>query len=290
MLIDEKKNTLFSSNSLTAFFSLSDGAPYPCSNYGYSAGGNVKCFLINGDNTNRGIPTRIFMTDFTYVQNMNARLLIKNPDTAGVYLSVKVYAYGGTRSASNLYGNVYMGYWNFMHVFKTVASGTTASNTYNSQPSKSMWRDQTTHSVYGTSGWGNMPSGKVSLMEVKAYDSTFTVISDKTVCIPSRMSTFDYDDILWLNTTTYSYAYFIRTWPSSTNINSSPWSVGSVKCKHYRYPFNTYHYFSDTTYEYATMGYTNVPTLYQGVSGTPITLYSDATTRVTGSQSRTIAL
>lgn len=248
MLIDEKKNTLFSSNSLTAFFSLSDGAPYPCSNYGYSAGGNVKCFLINGDNTNRGIPTRIFMTDFTYVQNMNARLLIKNPDTAGVYLSVKVYAYGGTRSASNLYGNVYMGYWNFMHVFKTVASGTTASNTYNSQPSKSMWRDQTTHSVYGTSGWGNMPSGKVSLMEVKAYDSTFTVISDKTVCIPSRMSTFDYDDILWLNTTTYSYAYFIRTWPSSTNINSSPWSVGSVKCKHYRYPFNTYHYFSDTTY------------------------------------------
>lgn len=119
--VDEKGNQIFNSYTTSSFFNLNDGANYPCSNYGYSAGGNPKCIIVNGDNANKGIPTRIFMTDFTYVQDMNARLLLKNPDVANVYLSIRVLAYGGTRSSTNLYGNVYMGYWNFMHIFKTVA-------------------------------------------------------------------------------------------------------------------------------------------------------------------------
>lgn len=55
------------------------------------------------------IPTRIFMTDFTYVSTMNCRFIFYNPDFVGSFFSVKVKAFGGSRSATNLYGQQYMG-------------------------------------------------------------------------------------------------------------------------------------------------------------------------------------
>jgi len=72
----------------------------------------VKCYILNGDNTEAGIPTRIIMTDFTYVSQMNCRFLFYNPDQTSSnypYFSVNVKAYGGSKSASNLYGDKYMG-------------------------------------------------------------------------------------------------------------------------------------------------------------------------------------
>lgn len=52
------------------------------------------------------------MTDFTYVSQMNCRFLFYNPDQTSSnypYFSVNVKAYGGTKSATNLYGDKYMG-------------------------------------------------------------------------------------------------------------------------------------------------------------------------------------
>lgn len=49
------------------------------------------------------------MTDFTYATKMNCRFVFINPDTADAYLSVKVKAFGGTKSSSHIYGNKYMG-------------------------------------------------------------------------------------------------------------------------------------------------------------------------------------
>lgn len=51
------------------------------------------------------------MTDFTYVSTMNCRFIFTNPETAGAFFSIKVRAYGGTKSSSNLYGDKYMGMW-----------------------------------------------------------------------------------------------------------------------------------------------------------------------------------
>ena len=49
------------------------------------------------------------MTDFTYVSQMNCRFVFGNPEGIGSYFSVKVKAYGGTKSETNLYGDKYMG-------------------------------------------------------------------------------------------------------------------------------------------------------------------------------------
>ncbi len=92
-----------------AFFNLENGATYPCGNHGLNAGGNVKCTILNGDITYGTLPTRIIMTDFTYSSQMNCRFIFLNPSTVNSFFSVKVKAYGGTKSSTNLYGNLYLG-------------------------------------------------------------------------------------------------------------------------------------------------------------------------------------
>lgn len=110
-LMDSAGNYLYTTGAAqtAAFLSLEDGSTYPCGNNGYSAGGNVKCFVKIGVFSDLTIPTRIIMTDFTYVSQMNCRFLINNPETVGSYFSVKVKAYGGAKTSTNLYGDKYMG-------------------------------------------------------------------------------------------------------------------------------------------------------------------------------------
>lgn len=62
-----------------------------------------------GTFTDLSIPTRIIMTDFTYVSTMNCRFIFVNPDNTNAYFSVKVKAYGGAKTTTNLYGQQYMG-------------------------------------------------------------------------------------------------------------------------------------------------------------------------------------
>lgn len=62
-----------------------------------------------GTFTDLSIPTRIIMTDFTYVSTMNCRFIFVNPDNVGSFFSIKVKAYGGAKTATNLYGQQYMG-------------------------------------------------------------------------------------------------------------------------------------------------------------------------------------
>lgn len=69
----------------------------------------MKCFIKLGTFSDLTIPTRIVMTDFTYVSTMNCRFIFANPDNVGSFFSVKVKAFGGTRTSTNLYGQQYMG-------------------------------------------------------------------------------------------------------------------------------------------------------------------------------------
>lgn len=80
-LRDQTGNYLYSSTSAKndAFLDLEDGSTYPCGNNGYGAGGNVKCFIFNGDHDHLTSPTRIIMTDFTYTSEMNCRFVFTNP-------------------------------------------------------------------------------------------------------------------------------------------------------------------------------------------------------------------
>ncbi len=53
------------------------------------------------------------MTDFTYFSQMNCRFIFSNPDTVNSFFSIRVKAFGGTKSSSNLYGDKYMGSWDY---------------------------------------------------------------------------------------------------------------------------------------------------------------------------------
>jgi hypothetical protein len=119
------------------------------------------------------------MTDFTYTTKMNCRLIFTNPQTSGAYFSVRVKAYGGTGSDTNLYGDRYMGEWNFMDIFQAT-TGTVASNSYSRsqyrRPNRSPWRNNTEDYVFNT----NYPmySGRMSLAQVLLYDNS-SARSDK---------------------------------------------------------------------------------------------------------------
>jgi hypothetical protein len=109
--LDNADSQMYSTSTAydNAFYNVKDGEPYPCGNNGLSAGGNVKCFLFRGDYLYTGTPTKIVMTDFTYVSQMNCRFIFINSDAVNRWLTVKVKAYGGVKSATNLYGDKYMG-------------------------------------------------------------------------------------------------------------------------------------------------------------------------------------
>ncbi len=45
----------------------------------FRPGGNVKCFVKIGVYTDLILPTRIYVTDFTYISTMNLCFLVTNP-------------------------------------------------------------------------------------------------------------------------------------------------------------------------------------------------------------------
>ena len=119
------------------------------------------------------------MTDFTYNTKMNCRFIFINPETDGAFFSVKVKAYGGTRSETNLYGDKYMGEWDFTDIFKAT-TGTVDSNTYSRSqyrvPSKSPWRNDTEDYVFAKNYL--MYAARMSLARVLLYDSSSNTVDD----------------------------------------------------------------------------------------------------------------
>ena len=173
-LRDENGNYLYTSSSAqdNAFLDLQDGSTYPCGNNGYGAGGNVKCFIFNGRHDHLTSPTRIIMTDFTYTTEMNCRFIFTNPESTGRYFSVKVKAFGGTKSATNLYGDTFMGEWEFIDIFQTTSSTNFYSTSYDRSsklPSQSPWRDNTVHYVFSRNQVISV--GRISVVRVLLSDS-----------------------------------------------------------------------------------------------------------------------
>ncbi len=196
------------------------------------------------------------MTDFTYVSQMNCRFIFNNPSTAYAFFSIKVKAFGGTKSASNLYGDKYMGFWDFNDIFQIANSVSVASNIYYSTdytlPSKSPWRDNTIHYVFSQNA--NIGGTRMSIAQVTLSDSGSTTYNDKLFCKVSLGSANFYDDLLdftlVISGRTYRYAYFITTWQgttSSTHGYGNGWPLKYLKCKYYADPITAYFFFSDTS-------------------------------------------
>ena len=254
-LIDAAGTQLYptASKFTAAFFDLDNGATYPCGNNGFGAGGNPKCIILNGDNQYGMTPTRIIMTDFTYSSQMNCRFLFMNPETNGAYFSVKVKAYGGDPSATNLYGDKFMGEWEFNDIFQVTSGGSVYTNTYTRSaykvPTKSPWRNSTSDYVFGRSA--TLPIGRITLAKVLLYDSGLT-LTDKLVCEATLGTANDYDDLLEYTVVNggriQKYGFFMRTWPTSQNFytGGAGWELSYIKCKFYQQAHIAYFYHSTT--------------------------------------------
>ena len=65
-----------------------------------------------------GAPTLITMFDLTYSAGIiKARIILYNPDVVGSLFTIKVKAYTGISTDKSVFGQQYVGYWNFVNVF-----------------------------------------------------------------------------------------------------------------------------------------------------------------------------
>lgn len=67
-------------------------------------------------------PTKIKVMDFTYSGSLTFAILLPNPSAAARWVSINLFAFGGTRGADSVFGNKYMGRWFFPDMFKTVTA------------------------------------------------------------------------------------------------------------------------------------------------------------------------
>lgn len=199
-----------------------------------------------------GFPTVITMIDITYTSVIRARILLSNPDLAGVWFSINVKAYSGTPDTESVFGHQYVGYWKFFNVFFT-AGGTnyTSSRTnYNfnsylrTSTSKGVWRDQTSWYLYGSTSLGFSMSaraaglGGYAIVEVPIYDYTSGYTDDEFCVTDFSIGDSNSDDMLVVKSkeSRYKKAYFIKKWVSS------PWTINYFKCKHYGMGLKSYYY------------------------------------------------
>lgn len=200
-----------------------------------------------------GFPTVITMTDFVYSGSIiKARLLLKNPDVAAKWFSVRVKAFAGTHDSSTTFGNQYVGYWNFFNIFRTEA-GTYyydgyAPNTGRFYPNKGVWREQTSWSLIATSQYSltmtNLPAGQggYAIVEVIIHANTPLETNTETEYCEADFAIGDSssDDMLTLKSkeTNTEKVYFIKKWTTG----ASPWVINYFKCK-YNYRPTTLHYY-----------------------------------------------
>jgi hypothetical protein len=261
--IDKNGNALFSSSGQlsTTFMSQQNGGSYPCGNNGYNAGGSVRCILLNGDYSQAGVVTRVIMTEFTYVTQMNCRLVFVNPPNNGVWFSVKVKAFGGQQSGSNPYGNQYMGEWEFNEIFQINSGGSASSNSYTANnvqcPNSSPWRDSTTFYVYSQNTL--IGAQRSAVAELLYFDGS-SPRTDDNFCEPSLGSTNNWDDLAFMTISSggvvKKYAYYMTTFQSSSNVSTNSvtgWQLKYLKCKYFAYfSIRALFYYSDTSIQIAT--------------------------------------
>ena len=198
-------------------------------------------------------------------------------------------AFGGTKSATNLYGDTFMGEWEFIDIFSTVTASNVYTGSYNRNtrlPSQSPWRDNTVHYVFSRNQVISV--GRISLVRILLSDSGISY-TDKEICEATLGSSNNYDDLLEYTYVTggrtYKYAYFMRTWPNSPNLSTntgSGWDISYLKCKFYALNFDAYFYFSDNTIEEATNTITasSAQSLATAGISDPINKYYDQTYRI----------
>lgn len=260
-LVDELGVPIYS-NPTAAFFSLDDGAPYPCGNNGLSATGAVKCYIEKGDNTRLGAPVRIHMTDFYYTGGtMQVRLLLQNPD-ANKFLSVKVHAYGSSKTTTSVYGTNYLGYFNFMYVIQALSTSYQVGSSTNTYfypqfTNRLVWRYPEqfilSRTIPSPGPVAAAPTASFSILEVP-LEGAYGYADNKICQVTFTQGSTASDDVLFLNLRNdvtgviTRKAYFVRTWAAADSL----WYLQYMQCKHFMQPVIAYYANTDVdVYEIA---------------------------------------
>jgi len=112
------------------------------------------------------------MTDFNQGSTINARLLLTNPNSIGSWISVNVYAYTGVQDVTSLYGNQYVGYWNFPNVYQLCGGTLGSNNVWFSNyltPNYGLWRENTQWTLASSLPWwpySAIPTSSYVILEV----------------------------------------------------------------------------------------------------------------------------
>lgn len=99
---------------------------------------------------------------------------------------------------------------------------------------------------------------------MKIYDSSSSLL-DKSFCEVAKSASIAITEDLFTftlvsGTTTTKYAYFVKSWFSSTNlrVNNPGWDLSFLKCKHYGgLALNFYNFYSNTAIEKATQSFSS---------------------------------
>jgi hypothetical protein len=130
------------------------------------------------------------MINLKYSQNViKARLLLYNPASTGVWLTVKVKAFSGPVSPNSqtVTGLNYVGYWNFPNIFQTASLPITSKTVINSPllsnqslvPDRGPWRELTTWTFTNANNVMNPLGGGYVILEVPINNYGLLTYNDK---------------------------------------------------------------------------------------------------------------
>lgn len=159
-----------------ALFGLNSGSKYPCSMGLYA---NVYCYYVQGQSTNYGSPTRIYITDFSIPANMTLyfRMLFTNPDNFNVFPQFTFKAFGGSFSPPNTMGSELKGIYTLVDPFMIYDKNSYYSTgTMTCYPNKNLWQLQTEYNCYTADQ--NQPINTYVILVWPLVDPTYGTIGD----------------------------------------------------------------------------------------------------------------
>lgn len=211
---------------------LPSGSKYPCSMGVYT---NVYCYYVQGDATNYGSPTRIYIANFPIPASntLSFRMLFTNPDIYDVFPRFTFKAFGGSINAPAIMGNELRGRYTLVDPFKIYnLNSYYSTGSMTCYPTKALWQIQTYYDCYTADQ--SQPSNTYAILQWPLVDPTYGTIGDY-----DSSSGMPYDHFFFQTALNQMYVYvvlklastFTPSWSGS--YITSYYQFGYLRMKHH---------------------------------------------------------
>lgn len=208
---------------------LPSGSKYPCSMGVYT---NVYCYYVQGDATNYGTPTRIYVANFPIPANnsLSFRMLFTNPDIYDVFPRFTFKAFGGSITAPAIMGNELKGRYTMVDPFKIYNQNSFYSTgSMTCYPSKTMWQIQTYYDCYTADQ--QQLTNTYAILKWPLVDPTYGTIGDYDS--NTGDSSMPYDHFFFQEGLNKMFVYVVLKLTSTFN----PTSSGGNPTSYYRFGY-----------------------------------------------------